>query len=306
MTDHAFLRTAWTEALARGERPDPATLRAHLRAVHRDHAGFTEACAGSCRDPAGRTSYEWLAEAVPTGAACSVLDLACGSGPLLELLGQRAGPDLRLTGVDMCPEELSLARRRLPAGRVQLLQAEAQDLSALDDESVDVALCHWALTLMDPVAPVLAEQARVLRPGGRFAAIVDGPAEIAPGYGDVNDLIFEAVAAEVPGYGEIDLGDPRTRSGEALAALAREVLPGATVRVEPAVVRMHGAPERLAEAAAGFFYAAFVLSPARRVDMLARLARQFANGATNGPACFAMPINRIVIDLPDVLRGARV
>ncbi|MEM7730821.1 MAG: hypothetical protein AAF311_16430, partial [Pseudomonadota bacterium] len=59
------VRTDWTECVAGGLAPDPTALRAHLRRVHSDHAGFTERCARMCRDAEGRTSYEWLAE---TGA----------------------------------------------------------------------------------------------------------------------------------------------------------------------------------------------------------------------------------------------
>ena len=63
-------------------------------------------------------------------ARARVLDLACGSGPLLELLHGRDA-DLRLTGADMCPEELALARRRMPEDAAELLQTEAQDMAAL-------------------------------------------------------------------------------------------------------------------------------------------------------------------------------
>jgi ubiquinone/menaquinone biosynthesis C-methylase UbiE len=193
VNDHSPLRSAWTEALASGQRPDGAALRGHLRAVHRKHAGFTETCARVCRDATGRNSYEWLAEAVPatdeTIGGPHVLDLACGSGPLLAILhGRKSG--LRLTGVDMCPEELELARARLPAGAATLLQADAQDMSEIADGSLDTVLCHWALTLMDPVSPVLSEVRRVLAPGGLFAALVDGPMDAAPGYRAVHDLIY--------------------------------------------------------------------------------------------------------------------
>ena len=72
-------------------------------------------------------------------------------------------------------------------------------------------LCHWALTLMDPIGPVLDEVRRVLTPEGRFAALVDGPMNTAPGYSEVHDLIYSYVQEEIPSYGEIDLGDPRIR-----------------------------------------------------------------------------------------------
>jgi len=296
VSDHSALRSAWTESLARGRRPDARALKAHLRAVHREHAGFTEACARACRDAAGRTSYDWLAETVMPPAQWRVLDLACGSGPLLAILRARAA-DLELTGVDMCPEELALARARLPHGTATLVQAEAQDMTAVPDRSVDAVLCHWALTLMDPVAPVLAEVKRVLVPGGRFAALVDGPMDTAPGYAAANDLIYGHVRAELPGYGEIDLGDPRVRGSASLTALVRAAFPDATVTVETGVVAMDGPAETVAEVAAGFFYAAFVLSPARRARMLSELATLLATRTPGAPARFAMPVNRLLVAL---------
>ncbi len=187
---NAPLRTEWTDALVRGVAPDSAALRAHLRAVHHDHAGFTDECAGDCRDAQGRTSYEWLAEAIDPTNCRALLDVACGSGPLLGLCADVLPATTRLIGVDISPDELALASRRLPPGRAELLEGQAQSLDGLADGSIDVALCHWALTLMDPIAPVLAEIDRVLAPGGRFAAIIDGPPDAAQGYAAVHDLIY--------------------------------------------------------------------------------------------------------------------
>ena len=102
------------------------------------------------------------------------LDLACGSGPLLKILYDR-NKNLKLKGVDISPEELELAKARLPKGVVDLFELKAQNLTAIDDNSIDVVLCHWALTLMNPITPVLNEVHRVLSSGGRFAALVDGP-----------------------------------------------------------------------------------------------------------------------------------
>lgn len=297
MTD-APLRTDWTDTIARGAVPDAAALSAHLRAVHRDHAGFTESCASRCRDAGGRTSYAWLAEAVEPDRHDVLLDVACGSGPLLHLCHETVSPEMRLIGIDMSPDELALARARLPEGRVELAEAQAHSLNFLADGSVDVALCHWALTLMDPVAPVLDEVRRVLAPGGRFAALVDGPMEAAPGYGQVHDLIYGHVQAALPAYGTVDLGDPCVRASDGLVALARAAFPGAAVHVETGVVTMSGPAETLAEEAAGFFYAAFVLSPAARRRMLADLAGLLSDAAPAGKPTYAMPINRLVVDLP--------
>lgn len=304
MRDLTALRTDWTVAVANGLKPDPTALRAHLKAVHKAHTGFTERCAKRCTDPEGRTTYEWLSQAVRPEKDSTVLDLACGSGPLLELCHQRFGPDLSLIGVDMSEDELALAQVRLPVGRADLHEGQAAAMTAVADNSVDVVLCHWALTLMDPVLPVLQEVDRVLKPGGRFAAIVDGPFDLAPSYVRVNDVVFDHVQQELPGYGTIDLGDPRVRDSSTLLALVREVFPGADVSAEGSVVSMEGDRDSVAKEAAGFFYASFVLSTTRRQAMLSELAKTLEEGAFgglhDGPSTkrFSMPVNRIVVDVP--------
>ena len=189
VNDQNGIRSTWTDSLANNQQPDDKALLAHLRTVHQNNTGFTEKCASSCRDKTGRNSYEWLAEIVRDIDGIRVLDLACGSGPLLKILYD-LNKNLRLKGVDMCPEELALAKARLPDGMVDLFELKAQNLTAIDDNSIDVVLCHWALTLMNPIIPVLNEVSRVLSSGGRFAALVDGPMNAAQKYSDVHNLIY--------------------------------------------------------------------------------------------------------------------
>ena len=214
------LNSVWTENLAKNQQPDGKALLDHLRTVHQHHAGFTEKCASTCRDESGRNSYEWLAEIVPDINGTRVLDLACGSGPLLKILHDR-NKNLKLKGVDMCPEELAIAKARMSDGAVDLFQLEAQNLTAINNDSIDVVLCHWALTLMDPIAPVLNEISRILSSGGKFAALVNGPMDTAPGYSDVYNLIYKYVQTKLPNYGEIDLGDPRIRGTKSLKYLVK-------------------------------------------------------------------------------------
>ncbi len=296
MSASSTVETGWTRSLKNGAAPDHANLADHLRSVHTEHAGFTESCAARCRDPQGRNSYEWLVEVIDPDRAGRVLDLACGSGPLLEICHRRFGERMALVGVDLSADELDLARERLP-GRVVLHEALAQELDFLDDDSVDAILCHWALTLMDPVAPALTEARRVLAPGGCFAAIVDGDMDSAPGYRQVHDLIYGWVQRDYPHYGQVDMGDPRVRNTAALASLAGEVFDQAEVSIEPAVLTLDDSPETLAREAAGFFYAAFVLSPSARAGMLAELEALFADA--DGPTAgrFSMPINRLSVRL---------
>ena len=292
------LNSIWTDSLARNIHPDSNALVDHLRTVHQENAGFTEACASSCRDEAGRNSYEWLAEIVPNNESLNILDLACGSGPLLKILLDR-NKNLNLKGIDMCPEELNLAKKLLINSKVNLIESKAQNLSVINDNSIDIVLCHWALTLMDPIAPVLNEVRRVLNTKGRFAALIDGPMNTAPGYKEVHDLIYSYVQEEIPSYGEIDLGDPRIRGSESLRNLANKAFPDANVTIETNVVSMEGSVTEVAEIAAGFFYAVFILKPEKRKLMIKDLSNMLAISKLSidneRQGRFSMPISRLLV-----------
>ena len=292
------LSSIWTDSLANNQQPGDKALLAHLRTVHQNNAGFTEKCASSCRDKAGRNSYEWLAEIVPDVDGIRVLDLACGSGPLLKILYDR-NKKFKLKGADISPEELELAKARLPKGSVDLFELKAQNLTAIDDNSIDVVLCHWALTLMNPITPVLNEIRRVLSSGGKFAALVNGPMDAAPGYNDVYNLIYKYVQAKLPRYGEIDLGDPRIRSTDSLKNLLSEAFPDANISIETSMVSMEGSVAEVAETTAGFFYASFILPKETRRILLSKLSNLLAISKQSGDlkrqGRFSMPINRLVV-----------
>lgn len=98
-------------------------------------------------------------DALPVGDA---LDAACGTGRLGDLLAARGH---RVIGVDSSPEMLAIARAKVPAGDFR-----SGDLYRLpvDDAAIDLVTCALALTHVTDLGPVLAEFARVLRPGGRL------------------------------------------------------------------------------------------------------------------------------------------
>ena len=193
----------------------------------------------------------------------------------------------------MCPEELALAKARMSNGDVDLFQLEAQNLTAIKNNSTDVVLCHWALTLMDPIAPVLNEISRILSSGGKFAALVNGPMDTAPGYSEVYNLIYKYVQTKLPNYGEIDLGDPRIRGTKNLGHLLSEAFPDANIGFENNVVSMVGPVAEVSETAAGFFYASFILPPELRKTMLSNLSNLLSVSKHEGR--FTMPISRLIV-----------
>jgi ubiquinone/menaquinone biosynthesis C-methylase UbiE len=295
MSESRNIVSAWTRQVETGQQPSSADLLDHLAAVHDNNAGFTEALAWNCRDVNGKNSYELLADIVDPKCHSSVLDLGCGSGVLLDLCNQRFGTDLALSGVDISDSELQLARKRLACSDVKLHQSMAQNLDFVADASVAVILCHWALTLMDPVAPVLATVKRVLKKSGVFAAIIDGNAKTAPGYLEVHDIIYGYAQCKYPNYGVVELGDPRVRTATGLKKLVEEIFIDPDINITPVLLSLNAAPDILAREAAGFFYASCVLSTADQRQMLVDLENHFAANLQDGASCFTMPVNYLVI-----------
>src|SRR6185295_11894375 len=77
----------------------------------------------------------------------------------------RAWRGHRLLGVDGSAEMLDRARVRVPTAN--FARADLHRLPLADD-AVDVVVCGLALAHLPALAPVLAEFARVLRPGGHL------------------------------------------------------------------------------------------------------------------------------------------
>ena len=71
---------------------------------HDANPGITQDVLADAVDGNGRSPYDWLVEAVPPGTS-TVVDLACGSGPLAGMLDAT-----RVVGVDRSAGELGLAR----------------------------------------------------------------------------------------------------------------------------------------------------------------------------------------------------
>lgn len=123
---------------------------------------------------------------LPLDKVSKVLDLACGTGTLTELLFERC-PKISVIGVDISTESLEIGRNVFRKknllvddkaalevagdsgkGGILLLEGSADDL-CLESESFDLAMMGNAIHLMRDRAKFLQGVHRVLRPGGIFA-----------------------------------------------------------------------------------------------------------------------------------------
>jgi arsenite methyltransferase len=113
---------------------------------------------------------------VPTAVADlhegeTVLDLGSGAGADVLISGRRVAPTGKAIGLDMTDEMLELARanaREAGVDNVEFVKGYIEDIP-LADASVDVVISNCVINLAADKRKVLADAARVLRPGGRFA-----------------------------------------------------------------------------------------------------------------------------------------
>ena len=111
------------------------------------------------------TIADLLATTVPTGG--TVVDVGTGPGRVPVLLARRR-PDLTVIGIDPSADMLRRAQRHadgLP--NVRFVEAGSEDLP-LRENSADALISSLSSHHWDDRKAALAEQARVLKFGGRF------------------------------------------------------------------------------------------------------------------------------------------
>lgn len=126
-----------------------------------------------------QAAIDEILDSVPVGDA---LDAACGTGRFALRLASRG---YRVVGVDGSPDMLELARQKLPTSDFRL-----GDLVKLPvtDASVDLVVCALALTHVPDLNAVMAEFARVVRPGGHVVISDAHP-----------DIVLRGSVARAPG-----------------------------------------------------------------------------------------------------------
>ncbi len=113
------------------------------------------------------------------GPGAHVLDVACGTGALALAAAKRAGPSGKVTGIDINPDMLAVARRKETA--VNWVDGAAEDLP-FDDACFDAVVSQFGFMFFEDRGRALAEMKRVVRPGGAVAVAVCGDLERSPGY----------------------------------------------------------------------------------------------------------------------------
>jgi ubiquinone/menaquinone biosynthesis C-methylase UbiE len=120
-----------------------------------------------------------------------VIDVACGTGVNFPLIEQRIGAAGRLIGIDLSPDMLAQARRRVSnAGwaNVTLIEARIEEFQL--DEPADAALFSFTHDVLQS-PPAVANVAANLKPGARVACM---GSKLAPRWNLPVNLVVRGVA----------------------------------------------------------------------------------------------------------------
>jgi ubiquinone/menaquinone biosynthesis C-methylase UbiE len=129
----------------------------------------------------------------------AILDVACGPGSVTRPAAIEVGPAGRVTGVDVSPAMLAIARAKpaLPgAGAIEYRCAPADRLPLADAE-FDVAACQQGLQFFQSPTAALAELFRVVRAGGRIAIAVWAEIEQSPAFAALEAAVREVAGDEL-------------------------------------------------------------------------------------------------------------
>lgn len=103
------------------------------------------------------------------------LVLGCGGGQDVVALAKMGAIAI---GVDYSPKQIAYAKKyaaSLSVENASFVEGTVDDLTRFDDESFDLAVSIYTLDFVERVDAVIAEAARVLKPGGVLAIAVKHP-----------------------------------------------------------------------------------------------------------------------------------
>ena len=120
------------------------------------HAGIYEMC---------KDDYPPILEELRAEPFRDLLDVGCGTGPMIELLSKEY-PDLRLTGLDITPGMIEAAQAKgIP--NATFVVGDSEDLP-FEDGSFDAVICANSFHHYPNPQAFFDGVKRVLRPGGRL------------------------------------------------------------------------------------------------------------------------------------------
>jgi SAM-dependent methyltransferase len=135
------------------------------------------------------SAAETLAEAVRAGADTELLDVATGSGNVAIVAARRGA---KVTGLDLTPELLEVARRRAADGALEItfVEGDAEQLP-FEDDSFDLVTSCFGVIFAPRHEQAVSELVRVARPGATIGITAWTPEGL-------NGKMFTTVSSYMP------------------------------------------------------------------------------------------------------------
>ena len=223
---------------------DPAAYKRTTLAQWETAAEAWDRWGPAIEDWLGQATEVMLDEAaITTGGR--VLDVAAGAGGQTLAAAERVGPSGHVLATDISPTILEYAARaaaRAGLPQVHTLEADGEDLSAVEPSSYDAVISRVGLIYFPNQRAALESMCRVLRPGGRLSAVVYSTADRNEFFSLPVGIIrrIAQLPPPLPGQpGPFSLGAP----GVAEAAFRSVGLRDVTVTAVPSPVRMSSAAD---------------------------------------------------------------
>jgi len=159
------------------------------------------------------TATEMMLDLASVQWGSRVLDVAAGTGESTLMAAGRVGPTGYVLAADISASMLNAAAevaRKESLTNVETRVMNADNL-ALDADAFDAVICRIALMLFPKPAKALTEMRRVVKPGGKVAAMVYSALEKNPYHGIFYRVVRRLGKIPSPAPGEpwmYALGDP--------------------------------------------------------------------------------------------------
>jgi SAM-dependent methyltransferase len=128
----------------------------------------------------------------------AVLDIACGPGTVTRLAALRVGPSGRVTGCDLSPAMLELARSKSSSNAsapIDYLECPADSLCVADD-AFDLVTCQQGVQFFPNRPAALAEMRRALRPAGQLGIAMWCDLEDCPPFAALASALGQVLGTE--------------------------------------------------------------------------------------------------------------
>ncbi|MCI4646401.1 MAG: class I SAM-dependent methyltransferase [Hyphomonadaceae bacterium] len=129
----------------------------------------------------------------------TVLDIACGSGLVTFPLAEAVTTSGRVIATDLSAAMVAIVETRasgLGLAHVEAFRADAEALSGIENNSVDLVTCALGLMYFPDPEAALREMLRVLKPGGRIVCSVWGARKNC-GWADIFPIVDARVNSAV-------------------------------------------------------------------------------------------------------------